>query len=145
MTPSLKIAGREISIASWLDLDISIEPIGGQSVRRLANGSAFKMSQWQKHRITLSGSGWVPAELLGIDFEGTFEIELPFPEAFATGDTLPSGWSSRSAPYGEYSYTDQAGNVCRMIYPKMTVVSEGPRKTINSGVTPSWELVCEVV
>ena len=143
-TPSLKIAGIDLSIVSWLDFDQQIEPIGGSTTRRLASGSAFKLTHWTKHRITLSASGWIPARLNTVDYSQPFEIELPIPEVFAVGEPLPSGWSSRAAPWGETTTTDQAGVSHRLVYLKMTVLSDGPRKSASAG-NRSWELVCEEV
>lgn len=142
--PSLKIAGIDLSIIGWLDFDQRIEPIGGSSVRRMANGAAYKLSHWSKHRIVLSASGWIPAPLNAINYAQPFEIELPYPEAFRVGESLPSGWSSRAAPWDEKTVTDQAGVAVRLIYPKMTVVSDGPTKSSDQGAVRSWELVCEV-
>lgn len=142
---SLKIAGIEISIVSWLDFDQSIEPIGGSSARRLAGGALFKLTHWQKHRITLSASGWVPAPLIAIDYSAPFEIELPRAVGFSVGQDLPSGWSQRAAPWGETTVTDKHGVVTRLVYPKMTVEAEGPRLSNGNSANPSWELVCEVV
>lgn len=144
MRAPLIIAGIEISLIAMLDFEQSIEPIGGSATRRMANGSAFKMTAWEKHRIVLSGSGWVPAPLLAVDYSQPFVIELPIPEAFAIGQALPAGWQSRSAPWGEYTVTDQSGASVRMIYPKMTVVSAGPKKSNGHGASPAWDLTCEV-
>lgn len=144
-TPSLKIAGIELSIISWLDFDQSIEPIAGSTVRRMASGAAFKLTHYRKHRISLSASGWLPAPLNAINYDAPFEIELPIPEAFRIGESLPAGWSSRSAPWTEYTTTDQHGASVRMVYPKMTVISDGPRKSNGNAANPSWELVCEVI
>lgn len=143
-TPSLVIAGIDLSIIGWLDFEQRIEPIGGSTTRRMASGTAFKMTRWVKHRIVLSGSGWVPSPLNAIDYAQRFDIELPYPEAFRAGESLPTGWASRAAPWGEVTVTDQAGVAVRLVYPKMTVVSDGPTKSTNQGAARSWELVCEV-
>lgn len=144
MTPSLKIAGIDISIISWLDFDQSIEPIGGSDFRRMAGGNGFKTTHWGKHRISLSGSGWVPAALNAVDYAAPFEIELPQAMTFNAGEALPAGWTSRAAPWGEKTVTDGAGHSVRYVYPKMTVFSEGPKQTNGNTANPSWELVCEV-
>lgn len=145
MTPSLIIAGKNLSIIGWLDFDQRLEPIGGNSVRRMATGSAFKLSHWRKYRVSLSASGWVPAALNAINYDAPFEIELPWPESFAIGEALPPGWSSRAAPWDEKTVTDQAGNSVRLVWPKLTVIAEPPVKSNGSSNTPSWELVCEEI
>lgn len=143
MTPSLKIAGNEVSIIAWLGFDQSIEPIGGSTTRRLAGGAAFKMTHWRRHRISLSASGWVPPALNGVDYSAPFEVELPMPLALRAGETLPAGFVARSAPWGEHTELDQAGNSVRYVYVKATVVSDGPRQTHGHSASPSWELTLE--
>ena len=143
MNPSLVIAGISVSVVSWLDFDQSIEPISGSSVRRMTHGAAFKMAGWRKYRITFSGSGWVPAPLLAVNYDSSFVIELPLPVTLNSGESLPSGWTSRSAPWAEVTKTDQVGNSVRVVYPKMTVIAEPPRMGHNLSGNPSWELVCE--
>lgn len=143
--PSLIIAGIDLSIIGWLEFSQRIEPIGGSTTRRMANGAAFKMKHWGKHRITLSAAGWVPAPLNAIDYGQSFEIELPYPESFRIGEQLPAGWSQRAAPWDEKFVTDQAGVAMRLVWPKMTVITDGPIKSSDQSATRSWELVCEEV
>jgi len=143
MTPSLIIAGVDVSIISWLTFDQNIEPISGSSVRRMTNGAAFKMAGWRKHRFSLSASGWVPAPLLAVDYDSPFEVELPLPVALNAAESLPTGWTSRAAPWVETTVTDQAGNSVRLVYPKITVIAEPPRQRHGLDGSPSWELVCE--
>lgn len=145
MIPSLIINGISLSIVSWLDFNQSVEPISGASVRRMTNGAAFKMAGWQKHRVSLSASGWVPAPLLAIDYNAPFVIELPLPVTLNSGESLPAGWTSRAAPWDEKTKTDQAGVSVRVVYPKMTVIAEPPRMGHGLAGTPSWELVCEEI
>lgn len=145
MNPSLKIAGLDLSIIGWLDFQQRIEPIGGSITRRMASGAAFKLTHWGKHRISLSASGWVPTPLNAVDYSQPFEVELPYPEAFAVGQALPAGWSSRAAPWGETTITDQAGQSVRLVYLKMTVISDGPAISADQSANRGWELVCETV
>lgn len=143
--PSLKIAGRDLSIISFLDFDQRIEGIGGSSVRRMANGAAIKLTHYRKHRITLSAGGWVPPQLSGINYDAPFEIELPKPVALVLGDSLPAGWSQRAAPWDAFTMIDQAGVSTRCVYVKMTVMADEPVQSIDGQNNRQWELVCETV
>ena len=143
MTPTLKVAGIEISIIAWLNYNQEITPIGGSSLRRKANGSGFKLTHWRKWRIGISASGWIPPALNGIDYDAAFELELPRPLALKVGELLPAGMTSRAAPWDERSVTDQAGNAVRLVFPKMTVFAEPPSQ--SHGDDPAWELICETV
>jgi len=145
MTPTLKIAGIELSIIAWLDFDQAIEPISGSSVRRMANGGAYKLSHWRKYRVSISAGGWIPPALFAINYDAPFEIELPLPIALNAAELLPAGWTTRAAPWGEHTVTDQDGNTVRYVYPKFTVIAEPPSQSNGHAAAQSWELVCEQV
>lgn len=145
MTPSLKIAGIEVSLAARLQFDQRLEAFGGSSVRRMADGAAFKMTRWRKWRIRISADGWVPPALNAIDYDAPFEVELPMPLALNTGETLPAGFTARLAPWAEHPFTDHAGNAVRYVYIKATVIADPPSQSNGNDVSPAWELVCEQV
>ena len=90
--PTLVIAGIDVPIMSWLEYEQTIEPIGGSTLRRMANGAAFKLSHWRKWRVSISASGWIPSALNAIDYNQPFEIELPMPVGLRIGEALPPGW-----------------------------------------------------
>lgn len=141
--PSLKVAGIEVSLVAMLNYDQQIEPIGGSTILRRANGAGVKLTLWEKHKISLSGDGWVPPDLLRIDFSQAVELELPRPVQLSVGGALPAGWTSRAAPFDEKNYTDQAGKAVRLIFPKMMVISTGFKHA--HGTDASWSLDCETV
>lgn len=142
-TPSLKIAGIEVSLAARLGYDQRLESFGGNTVRRMANGAAFKTSHWRKWRISISADGWVPPALMAVNYDAPFEVELPMPIALNTGESLPAGFTARLSPWAEHPFTDQAGNTVRYVYIKATVIAEPPSQSNGSDVAPAWELVME--
>lgn len=143
--PPLIIAGREISVIAHLDFDQTWELVdGGRSAMRMASGALHRQLLWERWRTTLSGSGWIPAPLLSIDYSGPFTLESVCPVALQGGDPLPAGWSSRAAPWDEVAVIDQDGRTVRLVYPVLTVVAEPPRLTHGNGNTPGWQLVCEM-
>ena len=73
--PPLIIAGITLPQRARLDFSQTLEPLGGASARRLANGALFKTLQWQRWRTTISGGGWVPPQLLGIDYGQPYTVE----------------------------------------------------------------------
>jgi len=142
--PPLIIDGIEIPQRARLDFSQTFEAFGGRSARRMASGALFKMGLWQRWKTTISGGGWVPPQLLGIDYSAPYEIECIAPLAFAEGEHMPPTWDQRAAPWGEVSVTDERGVTVRLIYPILTVMSDPPRLIVgNNG--PSWELVCEEI
>ena len=145
MTPSLIIAGREVSLVSILDYQQQISPIVGGTRRRLANGALFAVNHYRKLKITISGRGWVPPAIAAVNYDGAFEVELPQPMALKTGDTLPAGVTSRAAPWAEHTVVDQAAVSTRYVYPKLIVMSDGPTFSGDSSAEFSWELVLEQI
>jgi hypothetical protein len=140
--PPLIIAGITLPQRARLDLNQTFEPIGGSSSRRMANGALFKMANWQRWRTTVSCGGWVPPQLLGIDYSQPYTIECVATLALAVGESLPPTWASRVAPWAEKTFTDEDGVAVRLFYPILTVMSDPPRLMIG-GSGPSWELVME--
>lgn len=140
--PPLVIAGIELPLRAILDFSQTFEPLGGRSARRLANGALFRMSQWQRWKTTISGGGWVPPQLLGIDYTQPYTIECVTTLALAVGEALPATWTQRASPWGEKTVTDESGVAVRLFYPVLIVMSDPPR-LITGGSGPSWELVCE--
>lgn len=143
--PSIKIAGIELSVVAHLTFDQRLEAFGGSTVRRMANGAAFKITHWRKYRIGLSASGWIPPALNAVNYDVPFEVELPMPLALNAGESLPPGFSARVAPNTENTVTDQAGHTVRYVYVKTTVITEPPSQTNGPSSGPSWELTMEQV
>lgn len=141
--PSLIIAGIELPQRSRLDFSQTFEVIGGVVSRRMASGALFKLTHWRRWKTTISAAGWVPPQLLAVDYDQPYEIECVEPIALAVGEALPAGWTQRAAPWGETTVTDERGISVRLVYPILTVMSEPPRLVVGSSSGPSWELVCE--
>lgn len=139
MAGVLIIAGRTISVASWLDFDQSVEVISGSILHRMANGAGMPIDGWRKHKITLSGSGWTPAALIGINYSAAIEVTLPTPFAFAVGEPLPAGWTLVSETTGP----DVTGADVRLVLVRLTAFTTGPRLSNNNASNPGWELVLE--
>lgn len=51
-----------------------INPIGGATVLRMSDGAGVKMQHWQKAAGTISGSGWMPPGLAGLDYSQPLEL-----------------------------------------------------------------------
>lgn len=146
MRAPLIIAGREISIASYLDLQQRFNPrLGGRSERRMSNGALFVMERWSKESVTLSANGWICPAIKALDLSGSFEVELPLPMTLYAGDSLPAGFSARSAPYTEKTIIDPAGVSCRLVWVKAQFGTTGYSETSDHSANFSWELQLEQV
>jgi len=142
---SLKIGGIDLSIIGWLDYSQNIEPIGGSKFFRMASGAGYKLSHWRKYRISISAGGWIPPALLAVNYDAPLVLELPLPVGLNAAETLPAGWTARSAPWAEQTVIDQAGVSTRMVYVKMDVFAEPPRQSNDLSGSKSWEMVFEQV
>lgn len=140
--PTLIIAGITLPVLAHLDFQQTFDPIGGNTKRRMAGGALFSMTNWRRWKTTISGSGWIPAQLLSINFDEPYEVHSIQPVAFAVGAPLPPGWAIRTDFPGT-TITDEAGIETRLIYPVLTVMSDPPR--LVTGSDPTWELSCEEV
>lgn len=52
----------------------SIDPIGGNSLLRMSDGSAVKQQHWRRSAGVISGSGWMPPGLDGLDYTQPLEL-----------------------------------------------------------------------
>lgn len=141
--PTLIIAGVTLPLRSWLEVQQTYEPAAGNTRRRLADGGLFNMTRWRRWKTTLSGSGWIPAPLLGIDYDQPITIHCVQPMAFRVGESLPSGWSARTDYPEVLLPADEFGQQVRLVLPILTVWAEPPR--IVPGSETSWELSAEEV
>lgn len=54
--------------------ELSEEPIGGSSVLRMSDGAGVKMQHWERMAGTISGAGWIPPGLDGLDYSKPLEL-----------------------------------------------------------------------
>lgn len=53
---------------------LSEEPIGGETSMRMSNGALVSMTHWERVSGTISGSGWMPPGLHGLDYSQPLEL-----------------------------------------------------------------------
>ncbi|MFA6700904.1 MAG: hypothetical protein WCS28_12150, partial [Thiomicrospira sp.] len=102
---TLKIGNIEIHEQAGFDLRQTIDTIDAKTLLRTKSGSGILQSRWQKLQTNISGSGWLPDGLDGIDtyvaqavsciqslsITGA-TINIAIPRAFRTdGDYAPQG------------------------------------------------------
>lgn len=54
--------------------ELSEDTIGGDSVLRMSDGAGVKMTMWEKAVGTISGQGWMPPGLDGLDYSAPIEL-----------------------------------------------------------------------
>ena len=91
--PTLKIAGVEFALQTFPASQTYSKVEGGSTVHRKLNGAAGKQTHWRKLKTSISGDGWAPAALAGVDWSQPVEIYCIQPRAIHSATvaaTLPA-------------------------------------------------------
>ena len=167
---SFELGGVVVPLTAALGLNQSIGQAGGRSRLRFANGAQIAQQAWSKLRISLSGDGWVPLGLDGLNYQATMTFKSGVPHALRSNSgvvTLPAGrrtdagylpFARAHLPSGQDQTTavSLAGNVatCAAVtgalsytvsyYPEITVWADPPDQQFDrAGAAASWELTLE--
>jgi hypothetical protein len=73
MTVPLMLGGIPIVLHAGAP-ELSEEEIGGSTLLRMSNGAGVKMTRYQKMVGSISGQGWIPPALDGLDYSGPLEL-----------------------------------------------------------------------
>lgn len=170
---TILIGSVEIPIRSALDCETSYEWLGGETILRTIGGAGIKQETWRRLRVTISGSGWIPPGLEGIDTSTQQVVACIVPVA-ATCDgsrqaTLPttrradSGYTpwalallpDASAVETPVSFAGDVGTADAvagaigyqiLYFPKITAwVSRPGSSGDHAQAAYRWELICEQV
>ena len=170
IAPKLIIGGVEIALQTFpasQDYDV----LEGATVHRMLNGAAAKQSHWRKITTRISGDGWAPAALAGVDWTAPVEISCIQARAIHSATvnaTLPAARRSdlgtnvycRAVVNGELVATPVSvvGNAATATavasatsyqfyyYPKLSCYSSGPSESLDlSGAAYGWSLEAEEV
>jgi hypothetical protein len=76
---TLELGAAVVPVHAGLALTQSLTTFGGYSTLRLLSGSARKQTQWQKLRVEIAGTGWIPPALQGLDYTAALTLKCPFP------------------------------------------------------------------
>jgi hypothetical protein len=168
--PSLKIAGVEISLQAF-PVSQEYSPIEGATVHRMLNGAGVKQQHWRKLRTRISGAGWVPAALAGVDWSAAVEIlcvQASVINSATVNATLPAARRSDlavnviayavvggllvatpvSVSTNAATATAVAGATSYQFhyYPKLSCYSSGPTESLDmAGAAYAWSLEAEEV
>jgi hypothetical protein len=71
--PRITLGGVPIVLHAGAPTE-SIEPIGGYSVLRMSDGAGIKQQHWERMSGSISGEGWMPPGLAGLDYSGPLEL-----------------------------------------------------------------------
>lgn len=168
---NFELGGISIPIRAGLEFSQSYEMIGGTVTQRMQSGRAIKQTHFNKIRTSLSGQGWLPAGLDGLDYSVPQLLKCAAPKSIsslANQMTVPAarrsdvGFEPRGYALvaGELVMTDITMNadVASLVtvpgastyhvhyYPELLVFAEPIQTQGNmTGAEFSWTLTCEEV
>ncbi len=168
---NFKLGGISIPVNAGLEFSQSYEMIGGTVTQRMQSGRAIKQIHFNKLRTVLSGQGWVPTGLDGLDFSTPLLLKCAAPRSVSSTNTQftistnrrhdsgfePKAFAVVSGNLTETEITLNAdivnldtvtGALTYQIYyyPEILVFAEPPQVQGNmTGAEFSWTLTCEEV
>lgn len=167
---SFELGGIIVPLTAALGLSQSIAMVGGRASLRFANGASLRQQAWRRMSVVLSGDGWVPLGLDGLDFEATMTFKAGVPHALRTNNgvvTLPAArrtdtgylpFARAHLPGGSDVATPVSlvGNVatCTTVtgaisytvsyYPQLTVWADPPEQQFDrANASANWSLNLE--
>ncbi len=168
---NFELGGITIPINAGLEFSQSYEMSGGTVTQRMQSGRAIKQTHFNKLRTVLSGQGWVPAGLDGLDYSIPLLLRCAAPRSVSSTNTQFTIPVSRRHDFGfePKAYAVVLGNLVETeitlnvdivtldvvsgahiyqvhYYPEMLVFTESPQVQGNmTGAEFSWTLTCEEV
>lgn len=166
---AFELGGVVVPITAAYALRQRLEVVGGRNRVRFANGASLVQSAWSKRRVTLSGDGWAPLGLGGLNYNGTLVLKCGMPEAVRANSNvvaLPAGRRSDSGyePFARAhlatgdvvtavtvvgntaTCTEVSGAISYSVwyYPQLTGWCEPPATDFDgAGASTAWELAIE--
>lgn len=170
IAPKLIIAGVSIPIEVFpATQEYSV--LEGATVHRMLSGAALKQQHWRKMSTQITGDGWAPPALAGVDWSAAVEVSCIAPRAIhsaANTATLPAARRSdlavnvyaHAVVNGELAATPVSvvGNAATATavsgasayqfcyYPKFNAYSSGPSESLDlAGAAYGWSITLEEV
>jgi len=169
MSTAFELGGLAVPLTAALNVQQRVEVFGGRSALRFATGARLNQTAWQRLRFTLTGDGWVPPALDGLnpDVTHVFKAGLPLARWSADGVVSLPPERRTDAGYAPFARAHgPAGDVLTpvtvlghvatcvpvagatgysvMFYPQHTVWMEPVVQSFDrAGAAVTWDLVLE--
>lgn len=168
---NFELGGITIPIQAALDFSQTYESIGGSIMHRMQSGRAIKQTHYKKLRTVLSGEGWVPAGLDGLNYDEPLLLRCAAPRSCSSTTSQktiplarrqdlgfePKGYAVLGGELHETPIKLQA-NIAILdpiadassyqvqYYPEIWVFAEPVQTQTNlTGAEFVWSLVCEEI
>lgn len=83
-----ELGGLRVPVESIGSFAQSYEPLGGVARLRLMSGAAVQQVHWRKTRTVLSGEGWWPLGLDGLDYDNTLTLKCAAARAIVSASNI---------------------------------------------------------
>lgn len=81
---NFELGGITVPILSCLEFSQTYELVGGSVMHRMQSGRAVKQTHFTKLKTVLSGQGWVPAGLDGLNFNEPLLLKCAAPRTISS-------------------------------------------------------------
>jgi hypothetical protein len=88
------LGGIAVAAEAVVGFAQSYEPLGGVARLRMMSGAAVQQVHWRRLRTVLSGDGWWPAGLDGLDYDAQLTLACAAPRSIRSASNvivLPAG------------------------------------------------------
>lgn len=97
--PSLKIGSVEFALHTF-PVSQEYRPLGvGSQGLRMLSGTAIKQTHFSKLATRISGSGWAPAALAGMDWSASFSISCIEPRSIHSASNVATMPTARRSDF----------------------------------------------
>lgn len=166
--PMLVIGGVPVALHAGAPVE-QHSALGGPEIVRLTSGVGVPMTHWSRRAISISGSGFMPPGLAGLDFARPFELLSTKPECIVGPGRqflMTSAVRDDFSPWGQAlvgrNWLDSPVTVAGLNvevaavvgatlyrvgwYPKFIVSGRAPQEEGDAGANNhSWRFDCEEV
>ena len=105
-----ELGGIRVAIEAALNFSQTYEPLGGTARLRLMSGAAVQQVWWRRLRTVLTGDGWWPPGLDGLDYDGPLTLLCAQPRTLQAASNVLTLPAARRSDAG---YTPQGYAVVR--------------------------------
>ena len=149
------------TIYEALNYTQNCEVLGGFSTIRMMDGTGIKQSQWQKLRISISGSGGIPPGITDLDYTKVITLKCGAPRAITRATNSftvipPHRTDTGYTPIvfklveGFWVSLDATGTGTKFLmiyYPQINAIVNPPQESYTwDGASPSsWSIIAEEI
>lgn len=130
---TLIIAGVPIGIDEF-PASQTFRKVQGSAILRMQDGTAVKQTQWEKIATHITGAGFAPPALAGVDWKTSFEISCVAPMSLYSPSNIATIPSARRTDIGDQVLAFGVVGGMNIITP-VSVVGDTATATPVSGAT----------